>query len=367
MNAEDRVEDFFSDVLPAAFETYGNGEWTVTSDTMLQGEYAVRSAQIFDNQESVLELEQYTRDGYVSFYYKVSCEENNDALVFAMNGEEVARWSGEVPWNFYRMKIPSGNHTFTWKYMKDGNYSAGSDCAWVDYIKTAAVDSVVHETVTDSNGEAKFFNITPYNLLLLEGHSELHEISIDSLPGIQNDTTVNIELTRVYDLDFNVSTDKVSGNISVGNATVTLENDRSALTDSEGYTTFNRISIGNMAYTISAEGYYDLTGTVEVKNGIVTVDAALELIPEFRAANVITPNGDGYNDYWEIHNVVNYAGFEVSIYSASGERLFFTTDYPNNKWNGMSADRRLPDGIYYYIIVSPYEDLVFKGVINLIN
>lgn len=366
MNGEDRVEDFFSDILPSAFNTYGNGDWTVTADTMLQGEYAVRSAQIFDNQESVLTLEQYMREGYISFFYKVSSEENNDVLLFEMNGEELARWSGDVPWNYYSMKVPSGTHTFEWKYVKDGNYSVGADAAYIDYIKTPAADSVVQEAVTDASGEAVLYNIKPYNLVLLDGYSSLHEEYTDSLGEIRNDTIMDIALTRVYDLEFSVYSDEASGSIPVKNAIIEIIPDRNESTDYNGYASFDRVSIGTQLYNISAEGYYDLIDSVDVVDGLVTVNAILELIPQLKAANVITPNGDGYNDYWEIYNIENYAGFTVSIYSAIGELLYTTTDYENNKWNGKSGDRVLPDGIYYYIITSPHEDMAFEGIINLI-
>ncbi len=366
MNGEDRVEDFFSDILPSAFETYGNGDWTVTADTMLQGEYAVQSAQIFDNQESVLRLEQYMREGYISFFYKVSSEENNDVLLFELDGQKIASWSGEVPWEYFKMKVSGGTHTLEWKYVKDGNYSSGADAAWVDYIETPAADSVVQEAVTDASGEAVLYNIKPYNLVLLDGYSSLHEEYTDSLGEIRNDTIMDIALTRVYDLEFSVYSDEASGSIPVKNAIIEIIPDRNESTDYNGYATFDRVSIGTQLYTISAEGYYDLIDSVELVDGLVTVNAILELIPQLKAANVITPNGDGYNDYWEIYNIENYASFTVSIYSAMGELLYTTTDYENNKWNGKAGNRVLPDGIYYYMITSPHEDMVFEGIINLI-
>ncbi len=367
VNAEEEEEDFFSDTLPKPFDTYGNGKWFVTSDTVLQGEYAVRSADIFDNQETTLRLEKYTRSGYISFYYKVSSEANNDVFVFELDGEELGRWSGDVPWEYFSYKIPEGDHTFEWKYLKDGNFSVGADGAWIDYIKIPSADSLVQEAVTDANGDAVFYNIRPYNLVKLDGYSFLHEEFMNSFNSIQNDTMVNIDLARVYDLEFNVSSDNLTGNIPVADAEIMLDTDLGKRTDESGYLFFERISIGKVVFTVTAEGYYELTDSVEIVDGNEVADVQLSLIPEFKASNVITPNGDGYNDYWEIYRIENYAGFQVNIYSAAGEKVYSVTDYANNKWNGKAGDRKLPDGIYYYIITSPYDDLVFEGVINLIN
>ncbi len=61
--------------------------------------------------------------------------------------------------------------------------------------------------------------------------------------------------------------------------------------------------------------------------------------------NLITPNGDGYNDNWIIETIYSYPGNYVEIYNRNGALLFSQTNYENN-WNGDG----LPATTYYYVI-----------------
>ncbi len=179
--------------------------------------------------------------------------------------------------------------------------------------------------------------------------------------GTQNDP---FRASVVFDLKFTISYEEVP----VVNATVLLEGYGEQMTDPFGEVLFADVipSVG-IRYSVMKAGFEELTDTAQVNDADVNEGVELVMLPKLDAANVITPNDDGYNDFWEIYNIENYSGFDVSIYSTAGERLFSTTDYPNNKWDGKAGERQLPDGIYYYIVISPYKDLVFKGVINLIN
>lgn len=59
--------------------------------------------------------------------------------------------------------------------------------------------------------------------------------------------------------------------------------------------------------------------------------------------NIITPNGDGYNDLFVIKGIEHCENSKLIIRSRSGAVVFQTTDYQNN-WNAENA----PDGSYYY-------------------
>lgn len=61
--------------------------------------------------------------------------------------------------------------------------------------------------------------------------------------------------------------------------------------------------------------------------------------------NVITPNGDGFNDDWQIANIGLYPQHEITVYNRYGNVVYQTTNYDNNKaFNGEG----LPAGTYYY-------------------
>ena len=72
--------------------------------------------------------------GELSFWYKVSSENNYDKLHFYMDGQEKGVWSGTVAWTEFTQPVTVGQHTFKWEYTKDVSVSSGQDCAWVDDI-----------------------------------------------------------------------------------------------------------------------------------------------------------------------------------------------------------------------------------------
>ena len=68
--------------------------------------------------------------------------------------------------------------------------------------------------------------------------------------------------------------------------------------------------------------------------------------------DAFSPNGDGYNEEWEILDIDRYPGAEVKIFNRWGTLIFSSTgaDYKNNKWNGEYEGKPLPVGTYYYTI-----------------
>jgi outer membrane protein len=71
----------------------------------------------------------------------------------------------------------------------------------------------------------------------------------------------------------------------------------------------------------------------------LTVDDCAIMIP-----NVITPNGDGINDYFQITNIDYYPNSEIKIYNRWGKRVYESQNYQGD-WDGEGLD----EGTYYYI------------------
>ncbi len=61
--------------------------------------------------------------------------------------------------------------------------------------------------------------------------------------------------------------------------------------------------------------------------------------------NIITPNGDGLNDYLEVVGYEYYDGIDLVVFNSGGVEVYRNTDYRNN-WKGDS----LPADVYYYIL-----------------
>ena len=89
---------------------------------------------MLDNQASTLLLTVDTRLGAMFFDVRVSSEAGWDFLEFYINGVRVERWSGEVPWQSVHFNLPAGRNHLLWRYVKDANFSAGLDAAFLDNI-----------------------------------------------------------------------------------------------------------------------------------------------------------------------------------------------------------------------------------------
>lgn len=124
------------------WSTTGSPAWFGQPIITLDGFDAVRSGAITHGQTTSFETT-VQGPGSVSFWWKVSCETNNDRVAFFMNNTEQARISGEVEWQQRTFTLPSGNQTLRWSYTKSTSVSVGSDRAWVDRVEFKAAPVVI--------------------------------------------------------------------------------------------------------------------------------------------------------------------------------------------------------------------------------
>jgi Peptidase family C25/Propeptide_C25/Peptidase family C25, C terminal ig-like domain len=112
--------------------------WVITSTSSYDGAISARSGAIAHSGSTSLVLRTiYTRDDSVKFHYKVSSEPNYDILAFKLNGVEILKKSGEIPWTKKVVPVSAGLNKMEWIYRKDNSVSQGSDCAWIDLIDFA--------------------------------------------------------------------------------------------------------------------------------------------------------------------------------------------------------------------------------------
>jgi gliding motility-associated-like protein len=82
--------------------------------------------------------------------------------------------------------------------------------------------------------------------------------------------------------------------------------------------------------------------------------------------NIVTPNGDGYNDTWEI-DLDKFPGAEVTIFDRWGEIIYESKEYRND-WDLRYHGKLLADGTYFYILKAPAQgNRIYKGDINVLN
>jgi hypothetical protein len=112
--------------------------WIITSGISFDGAVSARSGAISHNGVTSLIMRTiYNKNDSLIFTYKVSSEPIYDYLSFKLNGNEIFKKSGEVPWSRKAVAVSAGLNTMEWSYVKDNSVSLGSDCAWIDMIDFA--------------------------------------------------------------------------------------------------------------------------------------------------------------------------------------------------------------------------------------
>ena len=82
--------------------------------------------------------------------------------------------------------------------------------------------------------------------------------------------------------------------------------------------------------------------------------------------NVITPNGDGINDFWDINILQGYPECSVLVYNRAGTIIFNSKGYPK-PWDGTYKGNALPAGTYYYIVDLKNGKKPFAGFITILK
>jgi len=101
---------------------------------------------------------------------------------------------------------------------------------------------------------------------------------------------------------------------------------------------------------------YDSDGPYTIKLVVVTNSGCMDSITKnvrvvedsLIFPNVITPNGDGINDYFYVENLENYISNVFSVYNRWGKKVYEKENYipQNDRFDG----RDLPDGTYFIVL-----------------
>lgn len=174
-----------------------------------------------------------------------------------------------------------------------------------------------------------------------------------SSAGCSDSITKNVEIMPIPDLSFTYSGDTIltEGN----NLTVTAIGDFDEINWSTGEITNNIL--------INQGGFYFAQ---VFKNGCSANKSFVIVIKERHGiANILTPNGDGFNDTWNIFHIDNIGPCQVSIYNRGGTEVFVSSDY-RNSWDGTYKGKPLPEGTYYYIIKCA-DEIENRGPVSIIR
>lgn len=120
----------------------------------------------------------------------------------------------------------------------------------------------------------------------------------------------------------------------------------------------------NPYHSFSSEGtYYVMLVVVNEYGCTDTLIKPVVVIDDILTVpNVITPNGDGFNDYFVIKNIDKYPHSELYIYNRWGKLIYFASPYKND-WDGKEAGA----GTYYFVLYPHRYEKKFEGTITIIK
>ncbi|MBQ3844027.1 MAG: T9SS type A sorting domain-containing protein [Bacteroidales bacterium] len=312
------VNDIFVLSYGAIMEDFESGsfgsDWTLSAQLPWQiidggrGSYCAKSNNNGQhNSSGYMQLSvNVLAAGELTFWYKVSSEQNYDKLHFYMDGQEKGVWSGTVAWTEFTQAVTTGQHTFKWEYTKDSSVSSGDDCAWVDDIKFPPVNVITF--------------ITPASNL--EGVVENHDVL----------------------LTWDASADAVSYVVkrdgeTIGETTETEYVDVLEETGTYRYSVYAVDANGSMSAPVSAIVTVDFTGVIENEDVKVSVYPN----PSNGILNIVT-NANNYE-----YQVINCVGQMVLSGNADGRTSLNVSEL---------------NGVYFLRIVADGEVIVRKVTVK---
>ena len=184
-NAQD-VFNFENGVIPAGWTNSTTYPWVVTStsqDNGHNGTYCIKSGNsgVGSSTSSISATFTLVTDGSISFLGGIYGEGTStvwDKCIFEIDGVQQFSYGALAAWATYTFPLTAGQHTFTWKYSKDGSVNPTGDAFFVDDVvvegtsipdcypvrNLAIIDSLTtSESITltwsDPNNSAATYNV----------------------------------------------------------------------------------------------------------------------------------------------------------------------------------------------------------------
>jgi len=133
-------ENFMINIVYLDFEnpwwyTVTSWIWDRNTNEAYSWSYSIESWNHSDGSISCFEADRtLLHDVTISFYTKISTEENNDFLYFYINWVEQDSWSWELPWTQHSYNLDAWIYNFEWCYEKDFDTTVWDDTVRIDEI-----------------------------------------------------------------------------------------------------------------------------------------------------------------------------------------------------------------------------------------
>lgn len=164
--------------------------------------------------------------------------------------------------------------------------------------------------------------------------------------------------------NYNFTLSKVNENCEKGTAYIQVDTlkttDTLVINWSTGQTGLN--SINNLV-----EGDYFVTVSIKHKKDTTLFFKIEKEVCKVIINNHFTPNGDNYNDTWQVSNTENYPKFELFVFNKWGQQVH-SQKGTYSPWDGKLNGLKVVDGTYYYVFY--YEagkNDILKGDVTILR
>lgn len=117
--------------------------------------------------------------------------------------------------------------------------------------------------------------------------------------------------------------------------------------------------------------YHYVAGNTLAFGGLATYTDSVRVLKLDHLMNVMTPNGDGKNDYFVVEGIQYFDDAQVQIFDRWGRMIYETKNYkaglPTLRPDGSFDGTDLDDGTYFYVINVDQGECVQSGQIEILR
>jgi len=217
----------------------------------------------------------------------------------------------------------------------------GATATLVYQVKSGVVGTATVTVTVKDNGGTANGGVDTYSRTFVITVNALPVLSINSNKGLEISKGDVVTLTATGAVTYSWAADN---SILSGTGTATLQARPKQTT----------------TYTVTGT---NANGCSETKTITIKVLDDYALIS---GTNILTPNGDGKNDYLIIRNIDVYPNHEIKIYDVAGRIVYSKKSY-DNTWDGTYNGSPLAKGTYYYIIDFDGGKFKKKGFVSIVR
>ena len=151
------VEGFESGSNPS-YSANGSPGWNTSTAQKHAGSYALRNADIGDDETAQIYMGKYTQ-GTICFWYAGQSESGYDYFTVYADGSQVFQTSGSHGWTQQCITVSAGYPTILFEYSKDSSGSTGWDAYYIDDVQFHGAMTEICESGQTTNCTAFGYDV----------------------------------------------------------------------------------------------------------------------------------------------------------------------------------------------------------------